>query len=99
MKGNFREAQAYSMNQRRYIKSNLKSEKDEMMYGNWKNQMNEMYNDIHEQNNMEECVMQNMDVGDDGMEKKKKKGFFSKLGDKMSKNMQKQKRFNKNSLI
>jgi hypothetical protein len=98
-KGNFREAQAYSLNQKRYIKSNLNNHEDMRMYNNWKGQMNEVYNDIHMQNNIEEVAMDNIGSGDYVPEKKAKKGFFSKLGDQMSKNVQKQKRFNKKSLM
>mmetsp|Transcript_1585 Transcript_1585/g.1926 ORF Transcript_1585/g.1926 Transcript_1585/m.1926 type:complete len:235 (+) Transcript_1585:1329-2033(+) len=101
-KGNFREAQAYTHNRKKFIKNNLKNETDKVVYSKWKGAMNEMYDQLHEQNNMEEALdMQQISKPMDSQmaSKKKKKGFFSKLGDKMSKNMQKQKRFNKNSLI
>lgn len=99
MQGNFREAQAYSLNQKHFINSNIKSDQDQRVYSNWKNQMNEIYNDIHEQNNIEEVAMEAAEVDDSGLERKQKKGFFSKLGDKLSKNMQQKKQFNKNWLI
>lgn len=98
MQGNFREAQAYSLNQKHYINSNIRSDQDQRVYSNWKNQMNEIYNDIHEQNNMEEVAMEAAAFDDSGLERKQKKGFFSKLGDKLSKNMQQKKQFNKKNL-
>ena len=96
--GKFREAQAYSINQKNYIKSNLQSEGDAKMFNNWKHQMNEIYNDIHVQNNIEEwaAITSAEDVA--AASKKKKKGFFSKLGDKLSKNIQHNKNFTSSSL-
>ena len=92
MQGNFREAQAYSLNQKHYINSNIRSDQDQRVYSNWKNQMNDIYNDIHEQNNMEEVAMEAAVFDDAGAERKQKKGFFSKLGDKLSKNMHQNKK-------
>ena len=55
-RGQFREAQAYSVNQKKYIKSNLKSSADEKLYKNWRGHMNDFYSDMHMQNNMEEMA-------------------------------------------
>mmetsp|Transcript_9488 Transcript_9488/g.9245 ORF Transcript_9488/g.9245 Transcript_9488/m.9245 type:complete len:142 (+) Transcript_9488:2-427(+) len=94
-KGDFRSAQAYSMNQKNYIKSNIKTDSQKQVYQGWSHQMNEMYDDIHMQNNVEEMM-----EGDPGMMAKEeapaksKKGFFSKLGDKLSKNLRKGTQFN-----
>ncbi|CAI2386334.1 unnamed protein product [Moneuplotes crassus] len=99
-RGQFREAQAYSMNQKRYLKSHLKDDTDKKMYSNWRGQMNGLYSDMHMQNNCEEmCEMQAESEGSSAMhELKRKKGFFSKLGDQMTTNVQKKKKFTKKSL-
>ena len=57
-KGKFRDAQAYSINQKKYIKSNINNLEDAEAYSGWKKQMNELYNDLHEQNNMEEMEVE-----------------------------------------
>ena len=98
MKGNFREAQAYSINQKNYIRSNLQSNNDVQMFNNWKHHMNDIYNDIHDQNNIEEWAAISSEVDEAAKSKKKKKGFFSKLGDKLSKNIQHNKNFTSSNL-
>ena len=95
-KGNFREAQAYGMNQKNYIKSNANSSSEKDIYKGWSNQMNEVYDDIHMQNNMEEMASEQVDSMRE-MKAPKKKGFFSRIGDKLSKNLRKQTQFNSNN--
>jgi hypothetical protein len=105
--GRFRDAQAYSMNQKNYIKGSIQNTEQHNAYRGWKKNMNELYDDIHLQNNIEEMACDQMEMmgSNDNeeasakqMEKKKKKGFFSKLGDKFSKNIQKNSKFNRNDL-
>mmetsp|Transcript_9493 Transcript_9493/g.9253 ORF Transcript_9493/g.9253 Transcript_9493/m.9253 type:complete len:248 (+) Transcript_9493:1993-2736(+) len=55
-KGNLREAQAYSMNQKAYLKKNIAPESKSKMFKNWKSKMNVIYGDIHKQNNEEEMA-------------------------------------------
>ena len=92
--GKFREAQAYSMNNKRYMKNNLKSDNDKRKYKAYKGSMKGMYGQIHEQNNLEEMQMAPM-MGDskDTAPTKNKKGFFSKMNDALSSNIVKQSRF------
>ena len=100
-KGNFREAQAYTKNQKRFIKKNMRDDKDKEAYSKWKGAMGEMYDQLYEQNNMEEEMNIKavaMPVDDNLNAKKKKKGFFSKLNDAMSNNMHKAMQFNSNNL-
>ena len=103
MKGQFREAQAYSLNNKKFIQNNIRNEDDYKMFNNWKHQMNEVYDDIHQQNNMEEqeCVVMSSDklgMPSSYSKPKSKKGFFSKLGDRMSKNTHKTKTMNTRSI-
>jgi hypothetical protein len=100
--GRFREAQAYTMNQKNYIKRSIQNTEQHNAYRGWKKNMNELYDDIHVQNNIEEMAcdqMKMMDMDDkdevivEKASKKTKKGFFSKLGDKFSKNLSKNSKF------
>ena len=100
-KGNFREAQAYTKNQKRFIKKNMRDDKDKEAYSKWKGAMGEMYDQLYDQNNMEEELniqAAMMPADDDMKSKKKKKGFFSKLNDAMSNNMHKAMQFNSYNL-
>lgn len=92
--GKFREAQALSVNNKKFIKNNLKSEKDQKMFKAYKQDMNEMYNQIHEQNNLEEMMDVGGEVDIGKKSKKKKKGFFSKMSDALSSNLNKKSKMN-----
>ena len=98
-RGQFREAQAYSVNQKRFIKNNLRNDQDVHMYNNWRGQMNDFYDGMHMQNNMEEVAQMDRQLDGAAVKKKEKKRFFSKLGDQMSANVQRNKKMNKNSLF
>ncbi|CAI2386488.1 unnamed protein product [Moneuplotes crassus] len=101
-RGQFREAQAYSVNQKKYLKSHLRNDTDKKMFKNWRGQMNDLYSDIHLQNNCEElCELEAeaLPTSSKNLSKKKqKKGFLSHFPDRMSTNVQKKKNFNAKSL-
>ena len=42
-KGKFREAQAYSMGAKKFIKRSVKTEEQREHFQNWKNNLNDMY--------------------------------------------------------
>ena len=81
--GNFREAQAYSMKQKKLILSNARSDKQQKMYAAWKGSMNDIYNNMHIQNNLEERVQISSVVkGKSGVAlKTNKRGYLSKAND------------------
>ena len=89
-RGEFRAAQAYTINQKRFMKKNARTEADKETYKNWKGNLNIMYDQLHDQNNMEEQAMvvaKAMPKESKMQSKKKKKGFFSKMGDALTSNM------------
>ncbi|CAI2359318.1 unnamed protein product [Moneuplotes crassus] len=85
--GRFREAQALSYNNKKFMKCNLKTEKDAVMYKAFKRNMKGMYDEVHEQNNKEELMQAA------GPKPGKKKGFFAKMSDALSSNLNKQSHF------
>ena len=100
-KGNFREAQAYTKNQKRFIKKNMRDDRDKEAYSKWKGAMGEMYDQLYDQNNMEEELFlqaESMPADTSMKSKKEKKGFISKLNDAMSNNMYKAMQFNSQNL-
>ena len=89
-RGEFRAAQAYTINQKRFMKKNARTEADKETYKNWKGNLNIMYDQLHDQNNMEEQAMvvaKAMPKESKMQSKKMKKGFFSKMGDALTSNM------------
>ncbi|CAI2360749.1 unnamed protein product [Moneuplotes crassus] len=54
--GRFREAQALSYNNKKFIKKIAKTEEDTAMYKAFKGSMRQMYNEVHEQSNKEDMV-------------------------------------------
>ncbi|CAI2385496.1 unnamed protein product [Moneuplotes crassus] len=54
--GKFREAQALSLNNKKFLKKNAHSTTDQKVVKNWKRNMNSMYGQIHDQNNLEEMA-------------------------------------------
>ena len=89
-RGEFRAAQAYTMNQKRFLKQNARTEADKATYKNWKANLNVMYDQLHDQNNMEEEAMviaKTLPKESKMNSKKKKKGFVSKMGDALTSNV------------
>uniref|UniRef100_A0A7S3NC32 Uncharacterized protein n=1 Tax=Euplotes harpa TaxID=151035 RepID=A0A7S3NC32_9SPIT len=100
-RGQFREAQAYACNQKKLIKKHMKTEQDKTSYTNWKHAMNDMYDQLHEQNNLEEQIVYErvkkpVKVTE---QKRKRKAFNSKISDAMSNNMHHALQFNSMNLM
>ena len=75
--------------------------KDKEVYSKWRGGMEEMYDQLYEQNNVEEELdlkAESMPVDKNIRSKKEKKGFFSKLNDAMSNNMHRAMQFNSENL-
>lgn len=101
--GQFREAQAFSMNNKKFFKHNVRNTDDQKYYKNWKKQMNEVYGQFHEQNNMEEIVQlapaKDAVMSTNQKQKGAKRGFFSKMNDALSSNIVKNSRFTTKNLM
>ncbi|CAI2383029.1 unnamed protein product [Moneuplotes crassus] len=52
--GKFREAQACSLSNKKYLSNKLQHKQHHKIYKNWKKKMNPIYNQLHNQNNLEE---------------------------------------------
>ena len=61
------------------MKKNARDEEDVQQINQWKGAMKDIYEGLQEQNNLEE-----MAVEQKGPQEKSKKGFFSKMNDKIS---------------
>eukprot|EP00343_Euplotes_focardii_P000387 CAMPEP_0205801322 /NCGR_PEP_ID=MMETSP0205-20121125/3271_1 /ASSEMBLY_ACC=CAM_ASM_000278 /TAXON_ID=36767 /ORGANISM="Euplotes focardii, Strain TN1" /LENGTH=236 /DNA_ID=CAMNT_0053065875 /DNA_START=90 /DNA_END=797 /DNA_ORIENTATION=+ len=70
--GKFREAQAVLMNNKKFIRENIKSEIDQNIYNNWTGEVEGLYTQIQEQVNKEEEAGEGLNK--DQKEKKKKRG-------------------------
>ena len=89
-RGEFRAPQAYTMEQKRFLKlyARIGAEKD--TYKNWKGNLNVIYDQFCDQNNMEEEAMviaKTLPKKSKMNSKKKKKGFVSKMGDTLTSNV------------
>ena len=88
-RGEFKAAQAYTMTLKQILKENAKTEADKAIYKNWKANLNVMYDQFCNQDNMEEEAMvtaKSLPKESKMNSKKKKKGFASKVGDALTSN-------------
>ena len=72
------------MNQKRFMAKNAHTEEDMSQIQHWKGAMKNMYDGLQEQNNLEEMALESAEVLGGESRKKEKKGFFSKMNDKIS---------------
>ena len=75
-KGNMREAQAYAKSWNRKMRSNINNEQQQQQFKNFNNHYGDVYNMIQE--------AQDEDEGAEEAKQEQKKGFFGKMGDKLS---------------
>ena len=100
--GKFREAQAYSMNQKKYLAVQANSELQKKIFSSWKGSMNVIYQDIHVQNNIEEVALMKSSAPSKTLSTKtkapiiakSKKGYLSKANDMFMNNMNRGMNFN-----
>ena len=74
------------MANKRFVKRNIRDEADLRSYNAWNQNMNNVYGMLQHQQVVEK-IAESESVGMPQPEKKKKKGFFSKLGDALSSNL------------
>lgn len=82
------------MNQKRFMAKNAHTEEDMVQIKHWKGAMKDMYEGLQEQNNLEEMALESSDV----KAKPAKKGFFSKMNDKISSAVHSNHQMNSNAM-
>ncbi len=99
-KGKFREAQAYSMGAKKFIKRSVKTEEQREHFQNWKNNLNDMYDGFQMQNELEEGALSDVDEAEEEQSTiaKPRKQYKSKMNDHITMAMGHNKRFNKKAL-
>ncbi|CDW86904.1 type a von willebrand factor domain-containing protein [Stylonychia lemnae] len=104
-RGNMREAQAYAKVWKRKMKSNIQNVEQDIQYNNFNNHFGQVYEMINEENDQSDCEAEAEERKQDEEHKVSsaqtqpaKKGFFKKLGDKISTELYKASKTNKTSL-